>query len=372
MNISRKTFFKGLALGTLSLPFVLKTMKPGQAQQDNSPLLKSSKQYKWKMVTTWPPNFPVLGEACTLFAEMVNKMSGGRMHIRVYGGGELVPALETFDTVRNGGAEMGNGAAYYWAGKIPAAQFFATVPFGMNAQQVNTWITSGGGQELWEECYHHFNLVPMMAGNTGVQMGGWFNREINTIEDLKGLKMRIPGLAGKVLEKAGGSPVLLAGGEIYTGLERGVLDATEWLGPFHDYNMGFHEIAKYYYSPGWHEPGTVLELIINKEKFESLPEDLQAIIRAAAAYFNAWVLNRMEAANAEYLAIMIEKGIDIRKFPVEVLDTLRIYTKEVIEEMTTTNEFARKVYASYSEFRKKAVAWAGYSEKVFYDNLQVI
>ncbi len=371
MPVSRKSFFKGLAVGTLSLPFILKTLQNGNAQQDNDPLLKSSKRYKWKMVTTWPPNFPILGEACQAFADMVNRMSGGRMEIRVYGGGELVPALETFDTVRNGGAELGNGAAYYWAGKIPAAQFFATVPFGMNAQQVNTWITSGGGQELWETCYRDFNLVPMMAGNTGVQMGGWFNREINTIADFQGLKMRIPGLAGKVLEKAGGAPVLLAGGEIYTGLERGVLDATEWLGPFHDFTMGFHEIAKYYYSPGWHEPGTVLELIANKEKFDNLPEDLQAIIRAAAAYFNAWVFNRMEAANAEYLQIMIEKGIDIRKFPVEVLDTLRAYTQEVIEEMTETDAFTRKVYESYSSFRKKAVDWAEYSEKVFYDNLQV-
>lgn len=371
MPVSRKSFFKGLAVGTLSLPLILKTLQNGNAQQDNDPLIKSSKRYKWKMVTTWPPNFPILGEACEAFAEMVNRMSGGRMEIRVFGAGELVPALETFDTVRNGGAELGNGAAYYWAGKIPAAQFFATVPFGMNAQQVNTWITSGGGQALWEACYRDFNLVPMMAGNTGVQMGGWFNREINSITDFQGLKMRIPGLAGKVLEKAGGAPVLLAGGEIYTGLERGVLDATEWLGPFHDYTMGFHEIAKYYYSPGWHEPGTVLELIANKEKFDSLPEDLQAIIRAAAAYFNAWVFNRMEAANAEYLQIMIEKGIDIRKFPVEVLDTLRTYTQEVIEEMTQADAFTKKVYESYSAFRKKAVDWAEYSEKVFYDNLQL-
>lgn len=372
MKITRKSFFKGIALGTISLPVVLRSCGNENFAQDNSgPNVISGEKYRWKMVTTWPPNFPILGEACTLYADLVKELSGGRIEIRVYGGGELVPALEVFDAVRSGAAELGSGAAYYWAGKIPSAQFFGSVPFGMNAQQLTSWIVSGGGMQLWEELYRDFNLIPMLGGNTGVQMGGWFNREINSIADLKGLKMRIPGLGGKVLEKAGGAPVLLAGGELYTGLERGIIDATEWIGPYHDSLMGFDEIAKYYYSPGWHEVGTALEYIVNKEKYEALPKDLQAIIKIATARVNTWVLCEIEARNAKALADFIKKGVDVRTFPVEVLDQLRVYTEEVIAQMVASDSFSRKVYESYNGFRQKARDYASITEKVFYNNLQI-
>ena len=372
MKLTRKAFFKGLAIGTISLPVFLRSwMGDMNAQGSNNTTNGiSSKKYQWKMVTTWPPNFPILGEACNLFAQLVEQMSGGRMTIRVYGGGELVPALEVFDAVRSGSAEIGHGAAYYWAGKVPAAQFFASVPFGMNAQQVNAWIMKGGGLELWEELYKDYNLVPMLGGNTGVQMGGWFNKEINSIEDLKGLKMRIPGLGGKVFEKAGGSPVLLAGGEIYTGLERGVIDATEWLGPFHDYMMGFHEIARYYYTPGWHEAGTALEFLFNKEKLEALPDDLQAIIKVATGFINSWVLSTMEAKNNERLVTLFEEGVDIRPFPQEILDQLKVINQDVINELANSTPFAKKVYQSYADFRKRAIDYAGITEKEFYNNIQ--
>lgn len=372
MKLSRKSFFKGLALGTISLPLFLRSILNENIAQDSQsgPSSISGKRYDWKMVTTWPPNFPILGEACVKYAEIVREMSGGRINIQVFGGGELVPPLETFDTVRNGGAEMGHGAAYYWAGKIPAGQFFGSVPFGMNAQQLTAWILTGGGMEMWEDLYKDFNLVPMLAGNTGVQMGGWFNREINSIADLKGLKMRIPGLGGKVLEKAGGSPVLLAGSEIYTGLERGVIDATEWIGPSHDSKMGFQDIAKYYYSPGWHEMGTALEMIVNKEKFDSLPVDLQAILRSASLQVSTWILSEMETKNAESLATLVDKGIDIRPFPTEVLDQLRVYTEEVIAEIVAKDPVAAKVYASYDAYRKRAAAWSVWTEKLFYTQIQ--
>ena len=372
MKISRKGFFKGLALGTISLPLFLRSlMSENIAQnQQGGPNVISGKVYNWKMVTTWPPNFPILGEACQHYADLVKALSGGRINIQVFGGGELVPPLETFDTVRNGGAEMGHGAAYYWAGKIPAGQFFGSVPFGMNAQQLTAWILTGGGMQMWEDLCKDFNLIPILAGNTGVQMGGWFNREINSIEDLKGLKMRIPGLGGKVLEKAGGAPVLLAGSEIYTGLERGVIDATEWIGPYHDSKMGFPEIAKYYYSPGWHEMGTALELIVNKEKFESLPLDLQAILRTASLQISTWILSEMETKNAEVLATLMKQGVDIRPFPQEVIDQLRIYTAEVIEEVTANDPIAAKVYASYDDYRKRAAAWSEWTEKLFYTTIQ--
>ena len=372
-KLTRKNFLKGAALGTISLPFLIRGCGPTNIAQNTSsgPNIITDKKFQWKLVTTWPPNFPVLGEGCILLAKWVKEMSGGRLDIKVFGGGELVPPLEVFDAVRTGAADMGSGAAYYWAGKIPSAQFFASVPFGMNAQQLNAWIDNGGGLELWESLYADYGLVPMAGGNTGVQMGGWFNREINTLGDFKGLKMRMPGLGGKVLKRAGGSPVLLAGSELYTGLEKGTIDATEWIGPYHDYKMGFHQIAKYYYSPGWHEAGTALEIIINKDRMEELPADLQAIVRSATARMNSWILSEFEAKNGVYLDKLInEEKVDIRKFSPEILDQLRKYTKDITEELANQDAFGRKVYDAYQAFRKQATSWSKLSEKVYYNDLQ--
>ena len=336
----------------------------------NAPNINFNNTYEWKITTTWPPNFPVLGEGCNLLADWIEQMSGGRLKIKVYGGGELIPPLESFEAVSNGAIEMGHGGAYYWAGKTPATQFFSTVPFGMNVNQINAWMLSGGGQQLWEELYEPFDLMPILAGNTGVQMGGWFNKEINTIEDLKGLKMRMPGLGGKVFTKAGGTSLLVAGGEIYTNLERGVIDATEWIGPYHDYLMGFHQIAKYYYYPGWHEPGAALELLINRTKFESLPSDLKAIIRAAAARSNTWIMAEFNHKNAIYLEKIISEGqVTLREFPDTVLEKLRAYTNEVIEELVEENADCQKIYQSFDKFRKTLGLWSSISEKEYYQKL---
>ena len=370
-RMNRKSLLKGLALGTLSLPFLLRgTLGDTLAQTDTGAYDRpDGRTWNWRMVTTWPPNFPILDEGCKLFAEWVRVMSGGRLNIQVYGGGELVPALECFDAVRSGAAEMGSGAAYYWAGKVPAAQFFASVPFGMNAQQHSTWILHGGGLELWREVYGNYGLVPYLAGNTGLQMGGWFRREIRSIDDLRGLKMRIPGLGGKVLAKAGGTPVLLAGGELYTGLERGVIDATEWIGPYHDTLMGFPEIAPYYYTPGWHELGTAFELFANRDALHELPPDLQLIVETAALRLNDWTWLAFEAKNAEYLGQIQRGPTDIRRFPKPVLDQLRTLTDEVIAELTTRDPLARRVYASYDAFRKQMKPWAELTEQVYYGEL---
>jgi len=220
---------------------------------------------KWKMVTTWPKNFPGLGTGANKLAQLITQMSAGRLKVKVYGATELVPAFEVFDAVSRGTAQMGHGASYYWKGKTQAAQFFAAVPFGLNAQEMNGWLYHGGGMELWQELYEPFGLIPAAAGNTGVQMAGWFNKQINSAADLKGLKMRIPGLGGEVLRRAGGTPVSLPGGEIFTSLKTGAIDATEWVGPYNDLAFGLHKAAKYYYYPGWHEPGTTLEALINKK-----------------------------------------------------------------------------------------------------------
>ena len=370
---TRRNIFKALALGTISLPIALRLLTgESQAQQGGgSPTLASGERYEWKMTTTWPPNFPVLDEACKMFARLIHEMSAGRIKITVYGGGELAPPLKAFETVRTGGAELGSGAGYYWAGIAPAAQFFATVPFGMNAAQHTGWIMNGGGLELWQELYDQYNLVPFMGGNTGVQMGGWFNREINSIKDIQGLKMRIPGLGGTVFNAAGGAQVTMAGSELYTNLERGVIDATEWLGPYHDTLMGFNEIAKYYYTPGWHEPGTALEFFINKEKYDLLTPDLKVIMRSASYHTHLWCWMEMEKRNAEALNVLVEKGIQLRPFPQSVLAEFRRLTHQVIQELVDSDPFSARVYASFQAYQRQAFNYAAITEKRFYDDLQV-
>ena len=363
---NRLNFIKGTGIGLAGSVLLLNSCVDKSESVVSGSAILSQKKYKWNMVTTWPPNFPILGESCAMLAEWVEKMSGGRLKIRVYGGGELIPALETFDAVSSGTAEIGSGASYYWAGKAPAAQFFASVPFGINAQQMNTWLLAGDGMKLWEELYSNFNLVPMLAGNTGVQMAGWFNRKIESIEDFKGLKMRMPGLGGKVLTTAGGAAILSPGSEIYTNLERGVIDATEWIGPYHDYLMGFHKIAKYYYSPGWHETGTTLEIIVNKQKLEKLPLDLQEILKAGVARQNSWVLAQFEYMNSVYLQKLKEEGVNVSLIPKEVLAELKKIASNVLEEEAAKDPMSQKVYSSFKSFKKGISQWAEITEKSFF------
>jgi len=370
--MKRKTFLKSTILGAVGAGTMLNSCA-SNSESNNvaSPAIQSGKKYNWRMVTTWPPKFPVLGEGAEMFAEMVKTMSGGRLNIKVYGAGELVPALEAFGSVSEGTAEMGSGAAYYWIGKSAAAQFFASIPFGMNAQQLTTWMISGGGYQIWKEVYEPFNLIPLLGGNSGVQMGGWFNKEINTVSDLKGLKMRIPGIAGTALKKAGGAPVLLPAGEIYTSLERGVIDACEWIGPYHDYKMGFNKIAKYYYTPGWHEPGTQLEFFVNKTEYEKLPADLQEIVLTASYRIHSWVLAEFESQNATWLEkIEAENKVEIKKFPKPVLNQLKIYSNEAVKELIGSDAMAKKAYDSFSNFKNKMSKWAKLTEQTYYNDLQ--
>ncbi len=358
-NMKRRNFLKKAATAATVA---------GGAAVVGAPYVHAKDTYNYRMVTTWPPHFPVLGESADNIAKWAEEMSGGRLKIQVYGAGELVPAMESFDAVSQGVVEMGHGAAYYWAGKAPATQFFAAVPFGMNPQQMNAWLYRGGGMELWEEVYAPFNLIPMPGGNTGVQMGGWFNKEINSIADIKGLKMRIPGLGGKVIAKAGGAVTLTPGGEIYTNLERGVIDATEWVGPYHDYKLGLHKVAKFYYYPGWHEPGTVIEMFMNKAAYEKLPADLQAIVKSAAIRANMWSLCELEAQNNFYLQKLIdEHDVQLKRFPDDVLATFKKYTDEVLGDVTAGDPMSKKVYEAYDKFRKEITAWAKTSEKAYHD-----
>lgn len=361
------------ALVAVFAALVLEKAKPGPttphiAAGEQTSSLVAARQYHWKMVTSWPKNTPGLGVNAENVARVINEMSGGRLLIHVYGANELVPAMGVFDAVSSGSVEMGHAGSYFWRGKVPAAQFFTSVPFGMNAQELYGWINHGGGLELWRELYAPFNLIPFPSGNTGVQMAGWFNREINSVADLRGLKMRIPGLAGEVFNAAGGTSVNIPGGELYTALQTGVIDAAEWVGPENDLAFGFQQIAKYYYYPGWHEPGPSMELIVNKTAFESLPSDLQAIVTYATRAMSQDMLDSYTAHNSRALKELVEnQGVQIRKLPDEVLARFYEISQQVYEQQSAKDPQFKKVYESYKNFMKDSAAYQKISEQTYYE-----
>jgi TRAP-type mannitol/chloroaromatic compound transport system substrate-binding protein len=354
----RKFLTAGAALGAGAAAATSAFPKPALSQN----------LMKWRMQTTWPKNFPGLGTGANKLAEFIGKASGGRLTVEVFGGGEIVPPFETMDAVGNGTIEMGHGAPYYWKGKVPTTQFIATIPFGLNANEQNSWIQFGGGQELADKVYGELGCKFFASGNTGVQAGGWFNKEINSLEDYKGLKMRIPGLGGEVVKAAGGNVVNLPGGEIPPALASGTIDATEWVGPYNDLAFGLYKSAKFYYYPGWHEPGTVLDNFISLTAWETLSDDLKAIIQTANAYANAYVLNEFNANNNQSLDTLVNKhGVVLKKFPDEVLSGLGKLSGEVIGDLAGADPLSREVLESTIAFRKQSIAFAKVSEQAFYN-----
>ena len=324
------------------------------------------KQYNWRLVTAWPKNYPGLGMAPERIADLVEEMSNGQMKITVYGAGEQVPAFGVFDAVSSGSHQMGHSGGYFWKGKVPAAQFFTGVPFGLTADEINAWTNRGGGLELWREIYEPFNIYPIPAGNTGTQMFGWFNKEINSLEDIKGLKMRIPGIGGEVLKRAGGIPVTLPGGELFTALQTGVIDATEWVGPYNDLTFGFQQTAKYYYYPGWHEPGSMLELLINKDAWNSLPKHLQVIIETASKAVNQDILDEYTARNNKALRELVDvHGVELRRLPDDVIAEFKIIANDILEENAAEDETVNKVYQSYLKFKNEVSEYHKVSEDAF-------
>lgn len=321
--------------------------------------------YNWKLVTTWPKNLPGLGAAPENFARYVNEMSDGRLQVRVFGAGEIVPAFEVFDAVAQGAAEIGHGASYYWKGKIPASVFFTAVPFGMTAQEMNGWLHYGGGLELWQELYAPFGVIPFAGGSSGVQMAGWFNRELKSTADLAGLKMRIPGLAGEVFDAAGGTAVRIAGGEVYTSMQTGVIDAVEWVGPYNDRTLGLNEVAEFYYYPGWHEPGALLEFTVNANAFAQLPPDLQAIVRYAARAANQDMLDEFTARNNESLQQLLAAGTKLRPMPDDILALLYEKTLLAMAALRAGDPMAEKIAKSYDAFAQSVRAYHEISERAY-------
>jgi len=359
--MKRRKFFKGAAVGTAA---AIATPTIANAQRN----------FNWKMTSAYTTGAPFYMDgpgSATDFAKRVDAASGGRLKIQVFGAGELIPALEGFDAVRSGTVEMNSANAYFWSGKTFAAQYFTAVPFGLNFQGINAWLYEGGGMQLWREVYEPFGLVPLPAGNTGVQMTGWFRKPINAVGDFNGLKMRIPGLAGKVYSKLGVDVKLLPGGEIFPALERGVIDAAEFVGPYQDRRLGLQKAAKYYYTTGWHETATVTEIIVNKRAWESLPKDLQAIVENVAAACNVVSEAWCQKTNAEALEDLVKnQGVIAQPLPDAVVKKLREVTDEVLAEAVAKDPQTKKVHDSYMAFKAIYDKWAGLSEAVYHAKIR--
>ncbi|WP_416138610.1 TRAP transporter substrate-binding protein [Halomonas sp. HK25] len=334
----------------------LKTMGAGAAGVAAAPFVSTASAQEtltWDMVTSWPRNFPALGTGANEFAQRVEALSDGRMRIRVHGAGELVPAMEVFDAVAAGTAEMGHSASYYWRGKVAAAQFFTAVPFGMNTTETNAWIYHGGGQELWDEIYAKHNLKPFAVGNTGAQMAGWFKREINSLADMQGIRLRLPGLAGEAMNRIGVTTVNMPGSEIFTSMQTGVLDAADWVGPYNDLAFGLHQVADYYYTSPWNEPSAILEGTVNLDAWNALPDDLKAVVTEAARASNLAMISEFTYRNAQALETLVdEHGVQLRTFPEDVLAALFEASREVIEEQVANDPDSAKAYESYLAFQK--------------------
>ncbi len=320
-------------------------------------IAQSSPTLKWRLTASWPKSLDTLFGACETFSKLVSEATDGKFQIQTFAAGEIVPGLQVLDAVQSGTVEMGHSAQYYYIGKDPTWALFCAVPFGLNARQQNAWFYEGDGQKLIDEFAAKFNTKCILMGNTGCQMGGWFNREIKGPDDFKGLKMRIGGWAGKTLGKLGVVAQQLAGGDIYPALEKGTIDAAEWVGPYDDEKLGFYKIVKYYYYPGWWEGGTTNHLLINQAKWNELPKSYQAVVQAAAGYANVQELASYDARNPAALKRLVANGVQLRPFTVPTMEACLKASNEVNVETSATNPAYKKVLDSMEAFRHDEYLW---------------
>jgi TRAP-type mannitol/chloroaromatic compound transport system substrate-binding protein len=334
----------------------------------DAPNVIAQPKVQWRMSTTWTPKLDMLQGSAQLLATIVERTSGGRLRIEVFPDGQIMQGFECFAATSQGTIQAFMGAPYYWVGKEPALDWFSTVPFGMNPEGMLAWYHHSDGLKLWEEAYAPFNLVPRPGPAIAPQMAGWFRRKINTIGDFKGLKMRIPGLGGKVVAKAGGAAVLTPAADIYASLERGVIDASEWIGPHDDMKLGLHTTARYYYYPGWHEPGTVTEFSFNRKAYDALPADLRWALDYATATVQVVGLTDFHTKNAIALGRLRSefKGtVEVVQLPAHVLRDLRKISSDVIREESERTPMARKVHASFTKFQALVEPWDHVSEGAY-------
>ncbi len=353
----------GAALAACSAP---KSNTAG-AQTDQSgpasPAVLRKKARTLRLVTAWPKNFPGLGTVAEEITQNIGRLSGGTLAVKLYAAGELVPSHEEFDAVSSGAADMYHASEYYWVGKSKGFAFFTAVPFGMTAVEQLGWVDQGGGRALWDKLSARFNLIAFPAGSTGHQMGGWFKKEINTLDDLKGLIMRIPGLGGDVMRELGVSPKLLAGGAIYQALQSGAIDATEWVGPWNDLAFGFYREAPYYYGPGFHEPGSTVSLGFNLDVWNSLSPQEQVAVKGSCGWAMSSSLAQFSWQNAKALkTLQQDHGVEVRNFSDEIWKALGVATRKVLSDVAKSDPETKAIHDSYMSTLAEASAWAQVSD----------
>jgi TRAP-type mannitol/chloroaromatic compound transport system substrate-binding protein len=363
--MERRKFLLKAGAGTLAAGAAVSCGSAPQGDAGGAPAVHTAPKLIWRLTSSFPRSLDTIYGAAEVFADRVSELTDGRFQIRCYPAGEIVQGLQVLDTVQQGTVQMGHTASYYFVGKNPALAFDCAVPFGLTARQQNAWYYSGGGLALMRELLADFNIINFPGGNTGMQMGGWFRNPLNSVEDLKSLIMRIPGLGGKVMNRMGVTVQLLSGGEIYPALERGAIDATEWVGPYDDEKLGFYKVAKNYYYPGWWEPGPALSFYVNLEAWASLPQHYQNAIEVAAAEANVAMLANYDAKNPPALARLLEKGVQMRPFSEEIMNLARTTSFELMEELAAADAGYQKVYGAWRKFRADSYRWFSTAEAAY-------
>ncbi len=363
-ELGRRDFLGKAALATAGAGVAAACGGPGGESQ-GGPAVVTSPQLNWRLASSFPRGLDTIYGAAEVLAARVESLSEGRFRIRSYPAGELVPGLGVLDAVQQGTVELGHTASYYYTGKNPALAFDTAMPFGLNTRQQNAWLYHGGGLELMREVLADFNILHFPAGNTGGQMGGWFRREVRTLDELRGLKMRIPGLGAEVLSRLGVTVQTIPGGEIYPALERGVVDAAEWVGPYDDEKLGFQRVAKNYYYPGWWEPGPTLSVYVNRNAWESLPLGYREMFRSAAAEANLDMISRYDAVNPGALERLVDGGVTLRPFSDEIMTAARDAAFALMKENAAGDAGYRRILESWDEVRQSSFRWFSTAEQAY-------
>ena len=355
--MQRRKFLRSAGIGAAATAVTSAVAAPAIAQ--------SMPELNWRLTSSFPKSLDTLYGGAERFAKLVAEATDNKFQIRVFAAGEIVPGLQVVDAIQNGTVEMGQTASYYFFGKDPTFALGTVVPFGLNTRQMNAWVTEGGGNDLLNDFYKGYNIHGIVAGNTTAQMGGWFRKEINTVDDLKGLKFRIAGLAGNVMAKLGVIPQQLAGGDIYPALEKGAIDAAEWVGPYDDQKLGFAKVAPNYYYPGWWEGNAAIHMFIGLDKWNALPKHYQTILTAACADSNNWTAAKYDTDNPKALRTLIASGAKLLPFSAAILEASFKAANEVYAELNAKNATFKKVYESMMAFRKEEVLWFRVAENTF-------
>lgn len=363
--LKRRDFLGKAVVGAAAGSLVAACGPGGGEGGGGAPAVQTNPNVRWRLASSYPRSVDTIFDAALRLGASLEAMTEGRFQLRVYSAGELVPGLGVMDAVQQGTVQVGHSPSYYYTGKSPVLAFDTCVPFGLTARQQHAWLYEAGGLELVSEIFSDFNIVPFPAGNTGAQMGGWFRREIPTAADLNGLKMRIPGLGAEVMDRLGVTVQNLAAGEIYPALERGAIDATEWVGPYDDEKLGFHNAAQYYYYPGWWEPGPSTTFEVNRDAWDALPSTYQEMFRVAARDAGEGILTSYDAKNPAALERLVAGGVQLRPFSQDIMDVSRVASQEILEERAAADATYRRVYENWSAFRTQSFQWFSRAEYAY-------